>query len=65
MRIVIKTILIIAILWIGLAIFTALRLTGFGMLPLAIVGIAMLAAVKGVWSYKPSSSKDIALDKES
>lgn len=64
MRIFLKAILLVVVLWVGLGIFTVMRISGFGMLPLAIVGIATLAAVKAIWSYKPSSSKEVRLNKE-
>lgn len=64
MRIFLKAILLIVVLWVGLGIFTVMRISGFGMLPLAIVGIATLAAAKAIWSYKPSSSNEVRLNKE-
>lgn len=64
MRIILKFILLIVVLWVGLGVISIMRIAEFGMLPLAIVGIAMIAAVKAIWSYKPSSSKEVRLSKE-
>ncbi len=63
-RTIIKVILIAVISFIGLMLFSILRVSGSGVLPLAIITIGTLAADKAIWKYNPASSKEVSLQKD-
>jgi len=64
MRIFIKAILLVVLLWGGLSIFDLMLMKGFGVLSLCIVGMATIAAAIEIWDYEPASSKEIISNKE-
>ncbi len=63
-RTLIKVVLIAITSFIGLMIFTFLRVGGSGVLPLAIIAIGTLAADKAIWRYSPETSKEVSLNKD-
>jgi len=63
-RNIIKIILIAIISFIGLVLFSILRISGSGVLPLAIIAIGTLAADKAIWRYSPTTSKEVSLQKD-
>ncbi len=59
----IKLILIILTAFVGMSIFSILRVSGVGVLWLWIVAAGMIAAIKAIWSYD-STSKEVSLKKD-
>lgn len=63
-RILLKTILIVITFFVGMSIFTLMRISEqFGTLPMWIVAAGMFAAIRAIWRYNPIS-KDIVLKKD-
>ena len=62
-RNLIKFVLIAITAFVGMTIFSILRVSGSGVLPLAIIAIGMFAAIKAIWKYNPTS-KEISLQKD-
>jgi hypothetical protein len=57
-RILLKTILIVFTIFIGMMIFTMLKIgAGAGLLIQLIIFLGTIAAVKGIWSYNPTSNE--------
>ena len=56
-RILLKIILIILTFFIIGGIFSLMRISGFGSLPLAIVAIGMFAGIRAIWKYNPTSNE--------
>ena len=49
--------------FVGMTIFSILRVSGGGALPLAIIAMGMFAAIGAIWRYNPTS-KEINLKKD-
>jgi len=63
-RILLKTILIVLTFFVGMAIFTLMRVSGgFGVLPMWIVAAGMFAGIGAIWKYQPNS-KEVYLKKD-
>lgn len=63
-RVLLKTILIVVTFFVGIIIFSIMRVSGqFGVLPMWIVVAGMIAAIGAIWRYKPTS-KEIDLKKD-
>ncbi|QFR42870.1 hypothetical protein [Sulfurimonas xiamenensis] len=64
-RFLLKSLLIIITFFVGMTIFSIMRVSGqFGVLPMWIVAAGMFAAIGAIWKYQPKSSKEISLDKD-
>ncbi len=63
-RTLIKVVLIAIVSFVGMVLFSILRVSGSGVLPLAIIAIGTLAADKAIWKYNPEGSKEISLQKD-
>ena len=63
-RILLKTILIVLTFFVGMTIFTIMRVSGqFGVLPMLIVAGGMFGGIRAIWKYNPTS-KEIGLKKD-
>ena len=63
-RILLKTILIVITFFVGMTIFSIMRVSGqFGTLPMWIVAAGMFAGIRAIWKYNPTS-KEIDLKKD-
>ena len=63
-RILLKIILILFTLFIGMMVFTGLKIgAGAGILPQMIIMLGTFAAVGAIWKYQPKS-KEINLKKD-
>ena len=62
-RILLKTILIIITFLVGGTIFSFMRMEHFGVLPMWIVVAGMIAGIRAIWKYNPTS-KEIELKKD-
>lgn len=63
-RILLKIILIVLTFFVGMTIFSIMRVSGsFGVLPMAIIAMGMFAAIGAIWRYQPKS-KEINLKKD-
>jgi len=63
-RILLKTILIAITFFVGMIIFSLMRVSGqFGVLPMWIVAAGMFAGIGAIWKYQPKSNK-INLNKD-
>ena len=63
-RILLKTILITLTLFVGMMIFTFMRISEqFGVLPMWIVAVGVLAGIGAIWKYQPKSN-EIDLNKD-
>ena len=63
-RILLKTILISLTFFVGMTIFSIMRISGqFGVLPMWIVAAGMFAGIRAIWKYNPTS-KEIDLKKD-
>ncbi len=63
-RVLLKTILIVITFFVGMSIFSLMRISEqFGVLPMWIVAAGMFAAIGAIWRYNPTS-KDIVLKKD-
>ena len=57
-RILLKTILIVITFFVGMMIFSFMRLSGqFGVLPMWIVAAGMFAGIGAIWRYQPKSNE--------
>ena len=63
-RTLIKVVLIAIVSFVGMVLFSILRVSGSGVLPLATIAIGTLAADKAIWKYNPEGSKEISLQKD-
>ena len=63
-RTLIKVVLIAIVSFVGMVLFSILRVSGSGVLLLAIIAIGTLAADKAIWKYNPEGSKEISLQKD-
>ena len=64
-RFLLKSILIVITFFVGMMIFSIMRVSGqFGALPMWIVAAGMFAGIGAIWRYQPKSSKEISLDKD-
>jgi len=63
LRKIIKAVLIFVVFMVGSTLFQVAKLSGSGVLPLAIISIGMFAAIGAIWKYNPAS-KEIVLNKE-
>ena len=63
-RILLKTILITLTLFVGMMIFTFMKISEqFGVLPMWIVAVGTLAGIGAIWKYQPKSN-EIDLNKD-
>lgn len=62
-RILLKTVLIIILLWIGGTIIGLMIAAHFGALPTWIIAAGMIAGIRAIWKYNPTS-KEIDLKKD-
>ncbi len=63
-RILLKTILIALTFFVGMMIFSLMRVSGqFGALPMWIVAAGMFAGIGAIWKYQPKSN-EIDLNKD-
>lgn len=63
--ILLKTVLIVLTFFVGMTIFSIMRVSGqFGALPMWIVAAGMFAGIGAIWRYQPKSSKEITLNKD-
>lgn len=64
-RILLKTILIVLTFFVGMTIFSIMRVSGqVGVLPMWIVAAGMFAGIGAIWRYQPKNSKEISLNKD-
>jgi hypothetical protein len=57
-RILLKTILIVLTFFVGMMIFSLMRVSGqFGALPMWIVAAGMFAGIGAIWKYQPKSNE--------
>lgn len=57
-RILLKTILIALTFFVGMMIFSLMRVSGqFGALPMWIVAAGMFAGIGAIWKYQPKSGE--------
>ena len=63
-RVLLKTILIIVTFFVGISIFTIMRVSGsFGTLPMGIIALGTFVAIGAIWKYQPKS-EEIDLKKD-
>jgi len=56
-RILLKTILIALTFFVGMMIFSIMRINQFGVLPMWIVAAGMFAGIGAIWKYQPKSNE--------
>ena len=64
-RILMKFLMIGVIFFVGLAIFTMIRIGGGGGALLQLIVVAgMIASIRAIWKYKPTTTNEVSLKKD-